>query len=88
MSNRPAVNRRLRSGGACQMVDNIFQADYYEKLLPPEIYKRISVIPSINCDKISEMVFEPDSNQSKNLRDMRTVTEGFTEALPEEYQGQ
>ena len=60
------------------MVENIFSVEHYEKILPPEIYKRISAVPSVNCDKISEMVFEPGSNQPKNLRDMRTVTEGFT----------
>ena len=88
MSSRPPAARKLRSGGACQMVDNIFQSERYQKLLPPDIFNRISAISSVNCDKISELVFEPGSSQPRNLRDMRTVNEGFMEPLPEEFNPQ
>ena len=53
MSGKSQLTRRLRSKGACQTVPNIFENEHYRRLLPPEVYKQISEIPSLNCDKIS-----------------------------------
>ena len=83
MSAKP-ITRKLRSGGACQVIENPFQSDHFRRILPPEIYNRISGIPSLNCDRISQVVFEAGSGHRKNLEVMRGVNEGSLAELREE----
>lgn len=85
MTSKPVITKKLRSGGACQSVENIFQSEHYQHILPPDVYNRLAGIPTLNCDKISQFVFEPTSFQARNLKAMRAITVGPAERLPEEF---
>lgn len=56
--------RRLRSGGACNPLENIFKNDHYRDILPPAIYARVTNTPTINCDKIKNLKIEANSDHA------------------------
>lgn len=56
--------RKLRSEGACQPLENIFKNEHYREILPPVVYAKITKTPTVNCDRIKDLKFDPTPNPS------------------------
>lgn len=74
-----AERRRLRSGGACQPLENIFRNEHYRSILPPHIYAKITNTPSINCDKIRDLKIEQLADHPSNLKLMKQAVLEFSD---------